>query len=259
MSGPMEIAGRVGGERSPTSESEAVRVFLVHSRELVRLGLRDLLEHADDLVLVDESPFVTGSVDRVERSDPDVVVIDVSLPDGAVGLARDIAARCAHAKCVIVACSDQEQARRAADAAGAPGYLTEDVRARDFLDVVRRVARGQRMSTRAGAGPAAGSAAGADDVMPITFHVQDLKLTGREQQVLTLIGAAMTNRQIGDRLGLAEKTVKNYVSALMAKLHVERRTQAAIYDMTHKLPPAAQQRSTGAAASPVWESEVSRE
>ncbi|WP_238707069.1 LuxR C-terminal-related transcriptional regulator [Microbacterium lushaniae] len=225
MTAPAVVRQRVVGQ-----ESILIRIFLIHSHEIFRRGLRDLIGAARDLVVVGESGSVHESARRIAVSLPDVVIIDAVLPDGnGVELARSIRAQNRRARCLILGRPGREEVRGDAAAAGAHGYLPDDVQARILLDVIRRVARGEQVAARIAVSPRP-----EPETTPAPDGDRDPHLTTRERQVLRLIASGMSNRQIGEQLGLAEKTVKNYVSALLAKLHVQRRTQAAIYEMTHK-------------------------
>ncbi|TFV83673.1 response regulator transcription factor [Microbacterium sp. dk485] len=232
MFGESVTAPAVVRQRTVGQESVLIRIFLIHSHEIFRRGLRDLIGAARDLVVVGESGSVHESARRIAVSLPDVVIVDAVLPDGnGIELARSIRAKNRRARCLILGRPGREEVRGDAAAAGAHGYLPDDVQARILLDVIRRVARGEQVAARIAVSPRpepeATRAPGGDPD-------RDPHLTTRERQVLRLIASGMSNRQIGEQLGLAEKTVKNYVSALLAKLHVQRRTQAAIYEMTHK-------------------------
>ncbi|MCR2809809.1 MULTISPECIES: response regulator transcription factor [unclassified Microbacterium] len=224
-------AGSADDNDVPDSD---VRVFVINHRDIVRRGLRAVLEDADDLVVVGESAGVESCVPEVERAEPDVAIIDgTGAPTEAVEAVRTLRDERDDVQLVILGHADVERTRRTAIDAGADGYLLDDAVAGDVHDAVRHAARGDRMpGTPAGAG---GAVADQNEIVP--------DLTLRERQVLSLIAAGMTNRQIGERLGLAEKTVKNYTSAVLAKLHVQRRTQAAIYSMTHAENPAPRSRN----------------
>ncbi|QEW02573.1 response regulator transcription factor [Microbacterium lushaniae] len=230
MFGESVTAPAVVRQRVVGQESILIRIFLIHSHEIFRRGLRDLIGAARDLVVVGESGSVHESARRIAVSLPDVVIIDAVLPDGnGVELARSIRAQNRRARCLILGRPGREEVRGDAAAAGAHGYLPDDVQARILLDVIRRVARGEQVAARIAVSPRP-----EPETTPAPDGDRDPHLTTRERQVLRLIASGMSNRQIGEQLGLAEKTVKNYVSALLAKLHVQRRTQAAIYEMTHK-------------------------
>jgi two-component system response regulator DevR len=211
------------------------RVFLLDDHELVRRGISDVIEREDDLTVVGEAGTVRDAVARVDAIRPDVAVLDVRLPDGS-GVDACRAIRSAHPDlpCIMLTAFDDEGALEAAVLAGAQGWLLKDIRGAGLVDAIRRVAAGADLMDR--------------DVVRRTRErlmavaaepVDDVRLTLREGQVLALITEGLTNRQIGERLGLAEKTVKNYVSGLLDADLVERRTQAAVYGMTHPRRPQA--------------------
>ena len=209
-----------------------IRVFLVDDHEIVRRGIAQLVDAAEDLEVVGEAATVHEAIRRIAATQPDVAVLDVRLPDGnGIDLCRDI--RSAHPQvfCLILTAYDDDEALRAAVLAGASGYVLKDVRSRSLVEAIRRAAAGATIQ--------------APDVMLHAAHALHPErgtphespgpaLSLRENQVLSLIADGLTNREIGERLGLAEKTVKNYVSALLAKLGVERRTQAAVYGAERK-------------------------
>lgn len=203
------------------------RVFLVDDHEIVRRGVANLIDAQPDLEVVGEAGTVRDTLGRVTATMPDVVVLDVRLPDGS-GVDACRAVRSAHPEiaCLMLTAYDDESAMQAALLAGAAGYVVKDIRGQTLVEDIRRVASGQRLL------PA----------IPVTQAVERIArrpedempdLTLRERQVLELIAVGLTNRQIGERLELAEKTVKNYVSGLLAKLGLERRTQAALYGADH--------------------------
>lgn len=202
------------------------RVFLVDDHEVVRQGVAQFIDAEPDLEVVGESEAVRGTLGRVAATRPDVVVLDVHLPDGdGIDLCRSIRSENADIRCVIFTGFDDETASMAAVMAGASAYVLKDIRGRQLLDGIRRVARGETLLTRE---------AGQRVHASVTARVEatrnpQVELTLREGQALQLITEGLTNRQIGERLGIAEKTVKNYVSGLLAKLGMERRTQVAAY------------------------------
>lgn len=203
------------------------RVFLVDDHEIVRRGVADLIDAEPDLEVVGEAGTVRDTVGRVAATLPDVVVLDVRLPDGSgIDACRAVRSAFPDIACLVLTAYDDDRAMQAAILAGAAGYVVKDIRGQTLVDDVRRVAAGRRLL------PAATVPA---TVERLTHDVRDdvPELTLRERQVLELIAGGLTNRQIGDRLGLAEKTVKNYVSGLLAKLGLERRTQAAVYGAEH--------------------------
>lgn len=203
-----------------------IRVFLVDDHEIVRRGIAQLLDAEPELQVVGESATVRGTLDRVEATRPDVVVLDLHLPDGdGIDLCRSI--RSAHPKvrCLILTADDDESASVAAVIAGASGHVLKSVRGGRLVEGILRVAQGESLIPETRARRVARDLS----AQTVRDKRQGADLTLREQQVLKLITEGLTNRQIGRRLGLAEKTVKNYVSGLLAKLGMERRTQVAAY------------------------------
>jgi two-component system response regulator DevR len=202
-----------------------IRVFLVDDHEIVRRGIADLIDAETDLEVVGESGTVGQALDRISATLPDVAVLDVRLPDGS-GLDLCRAIRSAHpaVSCLILTAYADDEASYTAVLAGAAGYVLKDIRGQGLLDGVRRVANGESLLPKLVA----------QRVVAALRSPEDPGLTLRERQVLDLIADGLTNRQIGERLELAEKTVKNYVSGLLAKLGMERRTQAAVYRVQHE-------------------------
>jgi DNA-binding NarL/FixJ family response regulator len=202
-----------------------VRVFLLDDHEIVRRGVRELLEAEPDIAVVGEAGTAQGALDQVPALRPDVAVLDVRLPDGdGVSVCRALRSQTPGTACLMLTSFGDEEALLKAVMAGAAGYVLKQIRGTDLVGAVRTVASGQSMIPPETAGRVlsrAGEQARAAD--PLS------RLTGQERRILELIGHGLTNRQIGERLGLAEKTVKNYVSVLFAKLGMERRTQAAAY------------------------------
>ena len=202
-----------------------MRVFLVDDHEIVRRGIAELLERESDIEIVGESGSVRGALGRIAATEPDVVVLDVRLPDGSgVDLCRSIRSEHPEIACIMLTAFDDDDASYAAVLAGAAGYVLKDIRGQNLVEGIRRVATGQTLIP----------AIVRDRIVAVLTRPEPLiqggpALTLRETQVLHLIADGMTNRQIGERLELAEKTVKNYVSGLLAKLGMERRTQAAVY------------------------------
>ncbi len=205
-----------------------IRVFLVDDHEIVRRGIADVIEREGDMTVVGEAGTVRSAVPRVHATNPDVVVLDVRLPDGTgVDACREIRAEHPEVPCLMLTAFEDEETEEAALLAGAQGWLLKDIRGTGLVTAIRRVVAGEqliredlRRRVRDRLLHEAHATAGAD--VPLTL---------REQQILKLIAEGLTNRQIGDRLQLAEKTVKNYVSGLLDKLGLERRTQAAVYGM----------------------------
>ena len=203
---------------------DPIRVFLLDDHEVVRRGLRDLLESDGDIEIVGESGTAAEATARIPALRPDVAVLDARLPDGSgIDVCRDVRSVDPSIKALILTSYDDDEALFAAILAGAAGYLLKQVGANDLVDAVRRVAGGQslidptltaRVLERLRNGPAE--------------HEELASLTEQERKILALIAEGLTNRQIGERLFLAEKTVKNYVSSILSKLGLERRTQAAV-------------------------------
>lgn len=208
-----------------------IRIFLVDDHELVRRGIADVLEREADMTVVGEAGTVRDAIARVDATRPDLVVLDVRLPDGSgVDACREIRSRHPSVPCLMLTAFDDEPALDAAVLAGASGWLLKDIRGAGLVEAVRRASAGRQLipaelRRRAGQRLMQRQAASRDD---------GVELTLRERQILALIADGMTNRQIGDRLGLAEKTVKNYVSGLLDKLGFQRRTQAAVYGAAHR-------------------------
>jgi DNA-binding NarL/FixJ family response regulator len=206
-----------------------IRVFLIDDHELVRRGIAGVINDERDMEVVGESGTAGQSARRVAATRPDVAVIDVQLPDGwGVDVCRDLLSAHSDLTCLMLTAYDDNEAMSAAVLAGASGYVIKDVRGQGLVDSIRRVANGERLLSTGAAQQVVSRMA------PNYRHASSgsrgvLGLNLRERQVLKLIGEGLTNRQIGERLELAEKTVKNYVSGLLAKLGMERRTQAAVY------------------------------
>jgi two-component system, NarL family, response regulator DevR len=199
-----------------------VRVFLVDDHEVVRRGVAEVLEDDPGITVAGEAGSMAEALARVPAVRPDLVVIDMRLPDGdGAELCRGLRERVPGLRCLVLTSYSEQEALDAAVRAGASGFLLKKVRGPALVSAVRTVASGGTMFDDVGAGarrPRPG-AAGSDRLA---------LLTDQERTVLRLIGQGLTNRQIGGRMGLAEKTVKNYTSHLLAKLGLERRTQAAI-------------------------------
>jgi len=198
------------------------RIFLVDDHEIVRRGVADLINAEHDLDVVGEAATMRQAMARIAATLPDVAVLDVRLPDGSgIDLCRDIRSAYPDIHCLMLTAYDDDEASYTAVMAGASGYVLKDIRGQGLLESIRLVARGQKLIDRAVSRRVVKSATVA------TGSAVELSL--RESQVLELIAEGLTNRQIGESLDLAEKTVKNYVSGLLSKLGMERRTQAAVY------------------------------
>ena len=198
---------------------------------MVRRGLKDLLESDGDIVVVGESGLAQEAARRIPALRPHVAVLDGRLPDGSgIDVCREVRSAHPEIAALILTSFDDDEALFSAIMAGAAGYVLKQIRGNDLVDAVRRVAAGQSLLDPA-----------------VTARVLDLlragpeedkalaPLTDQERRILELIGEGLTNRQIAERMFLAEKTVKNYVSSLLGKLGMERRTQAAVFAVKH--PP----------------------
>jgi DNA-binding NarL/FixJ family response regulator len=213
----------------PAGAPERIRVYLLDDHEVVRRGLRELLEAEADIEVVGESGLAQEAARRIPALRPHVAVLDGRLPDGSgIDVCREIRSRDPDIAALILTSYDDDEALFSAIMAGAAGYVLKQVRGNDLVDMVRRVAAGQsaldpavtaQVLERLRNGPEEDQA-----LAP---------LTAQERKILEHIGEGMTNRQIGEAMFLAEKTVKNYVSSLLAKLGLERRTQAAVFAAKH--------------------------
>ena len=204
-----------------------IRVFLVDDHEVVRRGIAELLGAQPDLEIVGEAGTAAQARARIAATRPDVAVLDVRLPDGSgIDVCRTILATQPETKCLILTAYDDDQAIFAAVIAGASGYVLKDVRGANLIDSIRKVAAGRSLLDPTLRRRALDSMKTTSVVDP---RLESLSL--RERQVLALIADGLTNRQIGESMSLAEKTVKNYVSALLGKLGLERRTQAVVFQL----------------------------
>jgi len=220
---------------------DRVRVFLLDDHEVVRRGVADVLSADPGIIVVGEARNAAEALARVPALRPDVALLDVRLPDGdGVSVCRELLARVPGLRVVVLTSYSDDEALFEATMAGASGYLLKQVLGQDLVAAVRTVAAGGSLLS-----PAATSA-----VLERMRRAQQpsgplARLSDQERTVLELIGEGLTNRQIGERMFLAEKTVKNYVSHLLAKLGMERRTQAAVYAVQH--PRGAGHRGAGGA------------
>lgn len=201
----------------------ALRLYLLDDHEVVRRGVRELLELEGDLVVIGEGGTAAAAMADVPRLRPDVAVLDVRLPDGdGITVCRDLRAQLPELRCLMLTSFADDDALIGAVMAGAAGYVLKQVRGSDLVGAVRVVAAGGSLLD-----PTATAAVLARLRQP--QHSDPLALLShQERRILDFIADGMTNRQIGDEMGLAEKTVKNYVSSLLGKLGLQRRTQAAV-------------------------------
>ncbi len=208
------------------TEKSGIRVFLLDDHEVVRRGVHELLAAEDGIEVVGEAGTAAEALTRIPAVRPDVAVLDVRLPDGSgVEVCREIRSSQPGIACLMLTSYADDEALFDAIMAGASGYVLKDIRASDLVGAVRDVAEGRSLldpvATARVLERLRGGAGRQEDRLA--------DLTDQEKRILDLIGEGLTNRQIGDRLHLAEKTVKNYVSSLLAKLGMQRRTQAAAY------------------------------
>ncbi|AVM00424.1 DNA-binding response regulator [Gordonia iterans] len=202
-----------------------IRVFLVDDHELVRRGLRDLLGTAPDLQIVGEAATVKEAITGIGATRPDVAVLDVRLPDGnGVELCREVRSRNSKVRCLMLTSYADDDALLAAVLAGASGFVLKQILGQNLIAAVRTIGQG-------------GSLLDDRSTAALLAKLRDGKtekkdplaeLTGQEREVFHLIGEGLTNRQIAERMFLAEKTIKNYVSHILAKLDMQRRTQVAV-------------------------------
>ena len=208
-----------------TELPEIVRIFLVDDHAVVREGLSELLGAVPGFEVVGEAGTAEQALPRILALRPDVAVLDLRLPDGSgVDVCRDVRSALPQTHCLILTSYDDQDAVLAAVLAGASGYLLKEVRSASLVDAIRQAAMGRSLLD-----PALVTAVVQRVTAPSPEDAKLASLTEREREVLDLVAAGLTNRQIGERLYLAEKTVKNYVSSLLGKLGMERRTQAAVF------------------------------
>ncbi len=205
--------------------TEKIRVFLLDDHEMVRRGIRDLLGTEDDIEVVGDASTVAQALARIPAVRPHVAVLDARLPDGSgIDVCRDIRSNFPDIRCLILTSYDDDDALFAAVMAGAVGYVLKGIRGAPLVDAIRTIAGGQSLMDPKITGKLL---ARLRDGEAVDSRLNGL--TDRDKQILSLIADGMTNRQIGENLHLAEKTVKNYVSALLSKLGMQRRTQAAVF------------------------------
>lgn len=208
-------------------EDGKITVFLVDDHEVVRRGVHELLSVEEDIEVVGEAGTAGDAISRIPATRPDVAVLDVRLPDGSgVEVCREVRSRDESIKCLMLTSFADDEALFDAIMAGASGYVLKAIRGNELLAAVRDVAAGRSLldpvaTARVLERLRSGNEPKGDDKLA--------GLTDQERKILDLIGEGMTNRAIGEQLHLAEKTIKNYVSSLLSKLGMERRSQAAAY------------------------------
>jgi two-component system, NarL family, response regulator DevR len=223
-----------------------VRVFLVDDHEIVRRGVKSLLESEGDIEVVGEAGVATGTAAAILAARPDVCVLDASLPDGSgIDVCREVRAANPEIKALILTSYDDDNAISAAILAGAAGFVLKQIEGNSLISGVRLVASGHSLIDPAVA---------ARVVQQVQFHRRTLDLmadlTPQQSKILFLIAEGLTNRQIAERLFLAEKTVKNHVTGLLARLGVQHRTQAAVLALKFRGEQGAPTTSTGAPVPP---------
>jgi DNA-binding NarL/FixJ family response regulator len=219
------VARRGYGEQVSDATPDVIRVFLLDDHEVVRRGVQDLLEAEDDLTVVGEASTAAEALARVPALRPDVAILDVRLPDGdGVSVCRELKSQLPELACLMLTSFADDEALYDAIMAGAQGYVLKQIRGSDLTGAVRTVARGGSLLD-----PRATASVMSRLREQATVEDPLQGLTEREREILELIGEGLSNREIGERMFLAEKTVKNYVSNLLAKLGMQRRTQAAVY------------------------------
>jgi DNA-binding NarL/FixJ family response regulator len=200
-----------------------LRVFLLDDHEVVRRGLAQLIELEDDLTVVGEADSAATALARIPPTRPHVAVLDVRLPDGdGIEVCREVRSRHPEVACLMLTSFADDEALLGAVVAGAAGYVLKQVRGGNLLDAIRRAGRGESLLD-----PALTARAVARLRTPEADELEGL--TGQERRILDLLTEGLTNREIAERLYLAEKTVKNYVSHLLAKLGMTRRAEAAAF------------------------------
>ncbi|WP_406284397.1 response regulator [Embleya sp. NBC_00896] len=207
------------------TDQGSIRVFLLDDHEVVRRGVHELLSIEDDIDVVGEAGTAAEALVRIPATHPQVAVLDVRLPDGSgVEVCREIRSQLPDVRCLMLTSFSDDEALFDAIMAGASGYVLKDIRGSDLVGAVRDVASGKSLLDPAATARVLERLRGGN-----RGDERLAALSDQERRILDLIGEGMTNRQIGTEMHLAEKTVKNYVSSLLAKLGMERRTQAAAY------------------------------
>jgi DNA-binding NarL/FixJ family response regulator len=218
-----------------TDTPPAIRVYLLDDHEVVRQGLRALLEGAGDIEVVGESGSAADATHRIPALRPDVAVLDARLPDGSgIEVCRSVRAVDASIRALILTSYDDDEALFAAIMAGASGYVLKEIKGTDLVSAVRQVAAGNSLID-----PSMTARVLERVRNPHPTAPELEQLTEQELTLLALIAEGLTNRQIGEQMFLAEKTIKNYVSSILSKLGLERRTQAAVLASRLLGPPDA--------------------
>jgi two-component system, NarL family, response regulator DevR len=201
-----------------------VRVFLLDDHEVVRRGLRDLIESQDDLTMVGWAETAAEAMEKIPSTRPDVAILDVRLPDGSgIEVCREVRSAHPEVQCLMLTSYADDEALFSSIMAGAAGFVLKQIRGSDLVDAVRRVSRGESLLDPSATQVVLQRLREPPDEVDAELD----RLTDQERRILDLIGEGRTNRQIAEEMFLAEKTVKNYVSNLLAKLGMHRRTEAA--------------------------------
>jgi DNA-binding NarL/FixJ family response regulator len=220
-----------------TNRKPPLRVMLVDDHEIVRDGIRAMLDAEDDIVITTEAGSVREAVDEADRTRPDVIVMDVRLSDGSgIEATREIRARHPQTKVLMLTTFADDEALFASIMAGASGYVLKQVRSGELLRAIRAVAAGDSLLD-----PGVTTAV-LDRLRKGKHLMKDEKLarlSPQEERILQQVADGKTNKEIGEDLGLAEKTVKNYVSSILSKLEVARRAEAAAYLARHTTTPGS--------------------
>ena len=207
-----------------------IRIFLLDDHEIVRRGLRELLETVDDFEVVGESGSAVEASRRIPALRPNVAIFDARLPDGSgIDVCREVRSVDPEIAGLILTSFDDEQALATAVLAGAAGYLLKDIKGNGLIEAIRKAAAGEQLidpDTIDRVRRGWTSSAGADPRLRL--------LSPQERRILDHVAEGLTNRQIGEAMSLAEKTVKNYITAVLGKLGMERRTQAAVFAVSQK-------------------------
>jgi DNA-binding NarL/FixJ family response regulator len=221
-----QVSGPVRNKASGGPARRPIDVFLLDDHEIVRRGVRSLLEAEPDIQVIGEASTAFSALASIPALHPDVAVLDVQLPDGdGVSVCREVRSRMPQVACLMLTAFSDDEALLDSIMAGAAGYVLKQIRGSDLVSAVRMAASGQSMLD-----PHAATEVMARLLRNDTNRHEPLAgLSPRERTVLELIGEGLTNRQIGERLFVSEKTVKNYVSTLFGKLGLKQRTQAAAY------------------------------
>ncbi|GAA3880296.1 response regulator transcription factor [Streptomyces lacrimifluminis] len=224
------------------TEQNPIRVFLLDDHEVVRRGLADLLDSEPDISVIGDAGTVDHALARGPALRPDVAVLDVRLPDGdGISVCRELRSQMPELACLMLTSFDDEEALLDAIMAGASGYVLKQIKGSDLVSAVRTVASGQSMLDPATTARLMRSLR-ADPAQSPAVPSELESLSPRERDILALIGDGLTNREIGKKLYLSEKTVKNHISRLLAKLGVQRRVQAAVLASHLGQPEAGEHR-----------------